>query len=362
MIGMKNKPAGYSLVSVVIAAILLASSLVIGTTDSSTLVLPGVSLNDSPFADISTDNLTSMESVLYPPNYEVISERPYIIRVDYQSAHLITEYEAEQAAQQFIAKVFSNQSIQQLEIDRTITDLWRVLPRWKINFRNNTISEGIHIEARVIVNAITGGIVGYSGNPIMCQGEVANQSTAEEYATTALKEFGYHIPVNSRIVYIDEIDHFNQNASTYRFQFQEVVNGTMVDTLIGTIYVEIDGVTGGVERFSYEWMQVAEIPTKGIASIDRIGYSAVLTLARVSEEDYNEIGPQEFRLCWVKEEIWSGTTTVFDAFTGDIVHVLDSFGSLQSQDEVRMIFLTPLLISAIPATLLYLGTRKIIHR
>ncbi|MHA3964569.1 MAG: hypothetical protein AM325_013630 [Candidatus Thorarchaeota archaeon SMTZ1-45] len=361
MLRMKKKPARYSLVSVVVAAILLVSSLGIGTTDSSTLVLPGIALNDSPFVDISTDNLTSMESILYPSNYEVVSERPYIIRVDYQRAHFITEYDAEQAATQFINKVFSNLSVQQLEIDRTLTDLWRVLPRWRICFRNNTISDGIHIEARVIVNAITGGIIGYSGNPIMCQGEVANQSTAEMYATTALKELGYYIPDNSRIVYIDKMDHFNDNFSTYYFRFQEVVNNTMIDGEIGTIRVELDGRSGGIERLLCQWIEVDEIPTNGIVSMIAIGYGAVLTLYRVPEGDYNEIRPQDFRLCWVRDDPRSGMT-VFDAFTGEVLYVMDTFGAFHSQDEVRAIFLAPLLISAIPATLLYLGTRKILRR
>jgi len=357
MINMKNRPTGYSLVSVAVAAILLFSSIAFGTTDSSTLVPPGVSLNDTPFTDIATDNLTSMESVVYPPNYEVISDMPYIIRVDYQNAQLITEYEAEQAARQFINKVFSNQSVQQLEIDRRSTDLWRVLPRWVINFRNNTFSDVTHIEARVTMNAITGGIIGYSGNPIICQGEVTNQSIAEEYATTALKELGYYIPVNSR-VYFDERDHYNENFSTYYFQFQEVVNNTMIDGEIGTIKLELDGKSGGIERLQYNWIQIDEIPTKGIVSSNSIVNGSVLTLYMMPGGNYNEIGPQEFRLCWVT----SLGTTVFDAFTGEVLFVKDTLGAVHSQNEIRAIFLMPLLVSAIPATLLYLGKRRILRK
>ena len=350
MIRMKNTQAGYSLISVIVALILIASSVVIGTTDSSTLVPPGVSLSDTPFADIATDNLTSMESVLYPSNYEVISERPYIIRVDYQGAHLITEYEAEQAAQQFMYKVFSNLSVQQLEIDRRVTQLFRVLPRWKLSFEN--------INARVTVNAITGGIIGYSGDPIMCQGEATNEPTAEEYATTALKELGYNIPVNSRLVYIDKSDIFGTNFSTYYLQIQEVANNTMIDGEIGTIKLELDGRSGGIERLQYQWIQVDEIPTNGIVSINAIVHDAVLTLYMIPEGDYNEIGPQEFRLCWIT----SLGTTVLDAFTGEVLYVMDTLGGVHSQGEVRPIFLAPLLISAIPATLLYLGTRKILRK
>jgi hypothetical protein len=364
MFNMRYRPAMYSMASVFVAAILLTSSLVIGSLGSSDRVLPGISLAESPFVEISTSNITSMESLLYPANYEIISEKPYIIKVDNQDARLITELEAEHAAQQFINKIFSNQSVQQLEIDRRITEMSRALPRWIINFKNNTYSDGTHIDARITVNAITGGIIGYSGNPIMCQGEVANQSTAEKYAATALKELGYHIPVNLRIFYINWTSYVNENDVTYRFRFQEVVNGTMVDTRIGTISVEIDGITGGVEYLSYQWIQVDEIPSNGIVSIDRLGDGAVLTLYRVSQdiEDFNEIKPQEFRLCWVKEDLRSGITTVFDAFTGDVVNTMDSFGTPQSQDEVRMIFLLPLLISVIPATLLYLGTRKLLRQ
>ncbi|NHI82692.1 MAG: hypothetical protein EAX81_00120 [Candidatus Thorarchaeota archaeon] len=363
MIGMKNSPVGYSLASVVVAAILLVSSLVVGTTDSSMRVLPGVPLDDSPFSDISTDNLTSLESVLYPSNYEVISERPFIIRVDYQGVCLITSFEAEQVAQQFVDKVFSNQSVQQLEIDRRLTKLSRALPRWIISFKNNTYLDSEHIEARVTVNAVTGGIIGYSGNPIMCQGKVANQSTAEKHAATALKELGYRIPVNARIFRINWTGYFDENDVTYRFRFQEFASDTMVDTRIGTISVEIDGISGGIEFLSYQWIQVDEIPTQGIVSVGSLGYDAVLNLFRVSEdyEDFNEIGPQDFRLCWVKDDLESGIT-VLDAFTGDVLYAIDYLGAVHSQDEVRSMFLAPLLISAIPATLLYFGTRKILRR
>ena len=214
------------------------------------------------------------------------------------------------------------------------------------------------------MNAITGGIIGYSGSPIMCQGIVANESTAEEYATTALKELGYHIPANSRMVYTDRtVDYFNESDATYRFRFQEVANETMIDTGIGTISVEIDGITGGIERLSYQWIQVDEVPTDGIVSINAMEYSAVLTLYRVSQdsEDFNKIGPQEFSLCWMMKDYRSGIT-VFDAYTGDVLYLIDYLGAVQSQDEVRAIFLVPLLVSAIPAALLYLGTRKILRR
>jgi hypothetical protein len=338
---------------VVVAAILIFSSLALGTTDSSTILPPGVALNDTPFVDISTANLISMESLIYPSNYELISKKPYIIRVDYHRDHTITEFEAEQAATQFVNEVFSNLSIQQLEIDRMFTEISGALPRWTIRFKN--------IDAKVTVNAISGGIIGYSGEPIKCQGEVTNQSIAEEYASTALKEMGYHIPVNSRLVYIDESHIFGTNFSTYYFRLQEVVNNTMIDPGIGTIRFDLDGVSGGIERLLFQWIQVDEIPTRGIVSANAIGYGAVLTLAEVSGGNFNEIGPKDLRLCWVKDDLRFGKT-VFDAFTGDVVYVLDYFGTVHSQDDVRMSFLMPLLISVIPATLLYLGARKVLRR
>ena len=134
----------------------------------------------------------------------------------------------------------------------------------------------------------------------------------------------------------------------------------MIDTRIGTISVEINGITGGIEYLSYQWIQVDEVPTEGIVSVDKMDGGAVLTLYRVFQdvEDFNEIELQEFRLCWVKEDLISGRVTVFDAFTGDIVELVDSLGIQQTQNEVRISFLIPLLISVIPATLLYLGIKK----
>jgi hypothetical protein len=360
----RGKPCGYSLVSLVIAAILFFSSIAIGSFNPSAANLPGAPLNGSPFAEISTDNLTSMESLVYPSDYEVISERPYIIRVDFTNDYRVSEIQAELAAQQFIAKVFSNQSIQNLEIVRQTTKLFGDLPRWLISFRNKSISEAIHIEAMVTVNAITGGIIGYIGSPIMCQGVAVNQSIAVNCAITALKELGYYIPVNLRWVYWNHwVDSTNEDDITYRFGFQQVVNNTMIDTGIGSIYIEIDGITGGVHYLSYKWIQIDKIPIRGVVSPNGLGYDPVLTLDRVSHdpEDYNEIGPQEFRLCWIAVNP-RNELTAFDAFTGDVVYVEDYLGTFHSQNEVRMSFLMPLLISIIPATALYLGTRKILRR
>ncbi|MFX1579277.1 MAG: hypothetical protein ACFFBJ_06480 [Promethearchaeota archaeon] len=359
----RSKPCGYSLVSLVIAAILFFSSIAIGSFNPSAANLPGTSLNGSPFVDISTDNLTSMESLVYPSDYEVISERPYIIRVDFSNDYRVSEIQAELAAQQFIAKVFSNQSIQNLEIDYQLTKLSRDLPRWRISFRNNSIPDGIHIEAMVTVNAITGGISGYIGSPILCQGVAANRSIAENCAITALKELGYHIPVNLRMFYNHWSDPTKEGDITHRFVFQQVVNNTMIDTGIGSISIEIDGITGGVHYLSYKWIQIDKIPIRGVVSKNGLGYDPVLTLDRVSHdpEDYNKIGPQDFRLCWVADVPGSGMTA-FDAFTGDVVYVVDTFDTFHSQDEVRLSFLMPLLISVIPAAAVYLGIRKILLR
>jgi hypothetical protein len=359
----RYKPAMYSLVSAMVAVILFSSSLVIGGLGSTQSVLPGVALADSPFIEISTDNLTLMESLVYPSSYEVISERPYIMRVDYQTTHLITKYEAEQAAQQFIAKVFSNQSVQQLEIWDLTTKLSRALPIWSLSFINNTQSEVHHIDATVTVNAITGGIIGYVGRPILCQGVAANRSIAENCAITALTELGYHIPVNLRMFHNSRADPTKEGDITHRFGFQQVVNNTMIDNEIGSICIEIDGITGGVHYLSYKWIQIDTIPIRGIVSTNGLGYDPVLTLDRVSHdpEDYNRIGPQEFRLCWiaVRNEL-----TAFDAFTGDVVYVADTFGTVHYQDQVGGIFLATIItfISAIPATLVYLSTRKVLRR
>ncbi|RDE16556.1 MAG: hypothetical protein C4K47_01555 [Candidatus Thorarchaeota archaeon] len=359
---MNYRPALYAIASVAAAIILFITALVTGSSGSSVRVLPGVSLIDSPFAELGTDPLIAMGSLLYPANYEIVNERPYIIRVDYHDADSVTEPEAEGAAQQFINEVFTNESIQQLEVDRRLTQLRGALPKWTINFRNNTYSVPIHIEASVTVNALSGEIIGYAGRPILCQGEADNQSTAEGYAIAAMKEMGYLIPSNSRVFSMNWTDPTAQNGVTYRFRFQEVCNDAMIDTRIGTLSVEIDAASGGLQFLSFEWIQMDEIPVEDVLSVDRVGDDALLTLVRVSEADFDEIRPQEFRLCWVRQEGDSGRTLLLDAFTGDLVDARESFGVTHSQDYATWILLTPVLVSTVPAALFSLGTKELLRR
>ncbi|MFQ5834200.1 MAG: hypothetical protein ACE5H4_15965 [Candidatus Thorarchaeota archaeon] len=352
---MKYKSFMYSVASATFAIILLSAALVVGSMGASVGPLPGIPLSESSFAELGTDSLTSMESLTYPTNYEILSGKPYIIRVDYQDVRLISELDAEHVAQQFIDAVFANESIQQLEVDRRSTQLWGALPKWTINFRNNTYSVPIDIEATVTVNAISGEVIGYIGEPILCQGEANNLSIAETYALSILRELNYHLPSDSRLSISNKADAF---GLTYRFKFQQVSNGVLIDTEIGTLSLWIDASSGGLRFLSFDWIQIDEIPIDDVLSIDRIGDGAVLSLISVSETGFDIRGPQELRLCWVKDDILSGRIQLLDAFNGELVAEWECLDVAHSQEYSEWIFLIPVLVSLIPAVMLSLWVKK----
>jgi hypothetical protein len=358
---MKQKAALYSIASAICAIILFSGTLIIRSTGFSVGPLPGIPLSESSFAELGTDSLTSMESLLYPSTYEILSIKPYIIRVDFPDVGLVTGLEAERTAQQFIDEVFAEELVQQLEVERRTLklDYYGALPKWTINFRNNTYSVPIHFEATVRVNAISGGIIGYTGEPILCQGEADDQSIAETYALSILKDLNYTLPSNSRLSISNWTD---TDGLIYRFGLRQVVNGVLIDSAIGALSIEIVASCGGLRWLSFDWIQVDEIPIDDVLTIDRIGYGAVLSLIIVSEGGFYEQGTKELRLCWVKDDIMSGNTLILDAFNGELLEEWEYYGESQPQNYTGWIFLAPVLLSFIPAVTLSLWVKKKIHR
>lgn len=348
----------YSIGSFMIAIMLLLLLLGTTCTGKNDGYLPGIPFADSHFTELGTDLLTPIESMVYPSTYVVQDEKPYIIKVDYSDFILISEFDAELSAQQFINEVFEEEKAQQLSIDRRTTELSGTLPKWTISFKNNTISEGISIEAMVSVNAISGGIIGYRGEPILNQGKAENQLMAEMNVISILQLLEYKIPNQSRFYTSNKSDAFGM---TYQFMFQQVINNVMIDTGIGTLKVSIDASSGGLRSLSFNWISIEDIPTEGVISSDVVGDYSTLSLIKVSETDFNTLGSQEFRLCWVKYDISSGEYTLLDAFNGDLVDIRESYDK-SYQNNVGWIFTIPIVFSLIPATASGVWIRKVLHR
>lgn len=358
---LKFRSVMFSAISISAAFILLSSILIVGSTGSSVGALPGKSLSESSFAELGNDSLGSTEPRFYPPTYVVMSEEPFIIEVDYQDALLIPEQEAESVAQRFIDSVIAHELSQQLDIDRRSALIWGALPKWTINFRNNTYSIPISIEAKVTVNAISGAVIGYSGLPILCHGEIDNQSTAEYYALSALKYLDYQIPSNSRLTSTNKTD-TNDRIITYRFVFQQVSNDVLIDTGIGALTIELDASTGGVQFLSMDWIQIDQISTENVLPSERVSSDAVLSLIRVSATSFNDLVPQELQLCYVMQDWWSGSILLLDPLTGDLIDERESFSVPHSLEFTGWRFLAPILVSSVPAAFLYLWIRRTLRK
>lgn len=360
---------------VALAIILLSSALALSSAPALTnagtshFELPGVALSDSPFAELATDSLTPIESIVYPNTYVVKSQKPYVIEIDYQEEIAIFEATAKLIAWEFIENVFTPEEVQQLSIDDRCTRLWGVLPRWTISFWNNTFSEPHSFVATVIVNAISGGIVAYYGEPILNLGRVENQTIAESHVLTSLQNLGYLIPRQSRYI-ISNCS--NMNRMIYRLEFLQVTNAVLVHSGIGSIVLNLDAESGGILFLAYHWVPIDEIPIEDIVTSDRIGDGAVLSLTPVpldGPNGLNELGPYDFRLCWLidiirhDEEIpWTiHETLVIDAFSGEIVETVGYLGASTEQDE-RIMFLLPIIGAFIPSVVAYALTRKLIHK
>jgi len=356
-------------VPIALAIILVSSALALTSAGTSHFELPGVALSDSPFAELATDSLTPIESIVYPNTYVVKSQKPYVIEIDYQEETAIGVSTARLIAWEFIESVFTPEEVQQLSIADMCTELWGVLPRWTIKFWNNTFSEPHSFVATVFINAISGGIVGYIGEPILNLGRVENQTIAESHVLNSLQNLGYLIPRQSRYIISNRS---NMNRMMYRLTFLQFTNAVLVNSEIGSIVLELDAESGGIWYFSYKWVPIDEIPIEDIITSDQVGDGAVLSLTPVpldSPDGLNGLGPYDFRLCWLRDsyfvnEITGWTmreTLLIDAFSGDIVERVGYLGASTEQDE-RIMFLLPIIGAFIPSVAAYALTKKSIHK
>jgi len=105
------------------SALALSSALAPTSAGTTHFELPGVALSDSPFAELATDSLTPIESIVYPNTYVVKSQKPYVIEIDYQEEIAIAESTARLIAWEFIENVFTPEEVQQLSIAVSYTHL-----------------------------------------------------------------------------------------------------------------------------------------------------------------------------------------------------------------------------------------------
>lgn len=329
------------LVSVTLAIVTVSSAIVLsyGVSERGALNpnVPGAAISDSPFAEISANTTTPSSSAAYGNAYTTTSEKPFVIEVDLRESAVIDETTAKLNATRFIESTFPQDEFSQLEIDDRSTSLYGVLPRWSISFRNNTITTHTRIEATVYINAISGSIIGYTGEPILKQGPVDSVSAAETHAIAMLDYFGFVIPSHARYEY--HIDNYsNENTIIYSLTFRNTVDGALIDSSFGTLNLQIDGRNGGLRYLMLEWMSIDQIPTTGIISADKVAPNATLSLQAIPMEG-QEIysvdieAPFKMQLVWLEKDSTTGKEILYDAFSGEILEYRASFGQPPSGTE-----------------------------
>jgi hypothetical protein len=301
---------------------LIFSSVVLTAAIPPTVELPGQDVSESPFADLV--NATPCAQV-YPPDYAIVSERPYIVNIDYRNSHLITDFTAKQKAWSFIESVLPVDVVAQLEIEERITDLFGALPRWSISFRNASIDIPIHIVAWVFVNAVSGVVMGYRGMTLAPQGPVTNVTLAETLVASFIQSANLSILPHSRYT----VSNYSMNTDYFRFRFQEALGPVLVQADIGSFTIELDMSDGGIHYFSYTWIPFEEIDVTGVVEPvvqDPASKSLVLTL--LHDQDLTVLGGITARLCWqvTSFQLSGMDKSVLDAFSGEVVETLDYFG------------------------------------
>jgi hypothetical protein len=306
-------------------------------------VIPGSPIEQSPFEEISTNLTTPSDIASYREAYDIKSEKPFIISVDLHDAPVVSENEAKIAATYFIENSIDHNAFVQLEIDDRAVEIYGILPRWRIPFKNSTITTHTKIETTVFINAISGGVMGYSGLPIIENEPVDNVSVAETTILHALNHFGFAIPSSSR--YIIE-KHSDMETILYSFTLHSVVNNVIVDSSFGSLNIQIDAENGAVTFMMVEWMEISSIPTEGVLPSDRFAPNATLSLQSVPEEgqnlyDTNIEAPLNMQLVWMERNVATNEETLYDAFTGEIVRYESSLGN--SNEDSRLLFLSPII-------------------
>jgi hypothetical protein len=346
--------------SFVLAMLVFSSCILFTGADISAIELPGIDVSESAFAELTNE---TPSVAVYPQTYVVKSEKPFVIEFDYRDSQLLSESMAKQMAWEFLERVLPPDQLSQLVVDDPCTTLFGVLPRWMFLFANSSSTVPIHIVAFVLVNAISGDIMGYAGEPLLPQGRIDNKSAAESAAVAILKELGYQIPAHSRY----RVENFWMNKEFYRFSFTQAVGPVLIDSVIGSFSVLLDAESGGIQNYCFQWIEIDHVPTDGIVSPsigDMNTSRLVLTSVGNNKSMMEDLDSFQLRLCWLVDIGYPpgdpDETVAIDAFSGDIV------GRIYYYDEgevsLQMLMVTVSFIGALTlATLAFLLTRRLCY-
>jgi hypothetical protein len=342
--------------SFVLAMLVFSSCILFIGADMSAIELPGIDVNESAFAELINE---TPSVAVYPQTYVVKSEKPFVIEVDYRDSQLLSESMAKRMAWEFLERVLPPDQLSQLVVDDPCTTLFGVLPRWMFLFANSTVPNSF--VAFVTVNAISGDIIGYAGEPLLPQGRIDNKSAAEAAAVAILKELGYQIPAHSRY----RVENFSMNKEFYRFSFEQAVGPVLIDW-VGWFSVLLDTESGGIREFRISWIEIDHVPTDGIISpsIGDMDTSRLVLTSVGNNKSWDHLDSFQLRLCWLVDIGYPpgdpDETLAIDAFSGEIVGRNYYYG--EGEISLQMLMVTVSFLGALTlATLAFLLSKKLCY-
>jgi hypothetical protein len=297
-------------------------------------------VNQSVFASLVNE---TPHPVVYPQSYTVEYNTSYAIYGDYGDNITITESEAVDAAFKHLKDYLPESMTEDFRVveleDHTfpgvpfvITSYW---PRWAMTL----IAPSFH--ADIFVNALSGGVVYtniWANESQLLEFESFSPESplTHEHAEEAAKEYlqllNYTLPPNAMYEGpVRKPAYFYGDDDYYTISFHQVVNGVLVQ--YGHLRLRIETETGLVSEFVYRWIDINEIPTERVISVETATQAVldnftdpsealvtdiVLTLALT--ESYASKTPFAMRLAYrIRAVRWEAYLFIVDACTGEIL-------------------------------------------
>ncbi len=297
-------------------------------------------VNQSVFASLVNE---TPHPVVYPQSYTVEDNTSYAIYGDYADNIAITENEAVGAAMKHLKDYLPESMTEDLRVaepeDHTypgvpfvITSYW---PRWAMTL----MSPSFH--ADIYVNALSGSVVQaylYANISQLLEFEPFSPESplTHEHAEEAAKEYMqllnftllpnamYEGPVRKPAYFYGDDDY-------YTISFHQVVNEVLVQYGLLTLRIETE--TGLVSKFVYRWIDISEIPTERVISVETATQAVLENFTDPSEARVTDIvltlaltkyyaskTPFAMKLAYhVRAVRWESYRFLVDACTGEIL-------------------------------------------
>jgi len=300
----------------------------------------GIPVEQTAFADLLNE---APHPVGYPQSYTEEYNTSYAIYGDYADNITITENEAVDAAIKHLKDYLPEPMTEDLRVAESedhaypgvpfvITNSW---PRWAMTL----LSDSFH--ANIYVNALSGSVVqAYIRANISQFLEFESFSPespltaerVEEAAKEYLQLLNYTLLPNAMYEgLVHKPAYFDGDSNYYTLSFRQVVNGVFVQ--YGYLNMEIDGETGLVSTFAYRWIDINEIPTERVISVETATQAVLESFTDPSEAQVTDVvltlaltksyafeTPFTMRLAYrIRAVRWEAYRFIVDACTGEIL-------------------------------------------